>query len=896
MLNRPSQKPHKDLESQKSSLEPPYRKSQQDGFPVPIENLTHITAYLDPPSLFALSLVNKLFYEHIRDDHTWHRAFLLNFLGISPEGDIDNEKSLFLRRFESTWRKEYVFRHNLLRRWTRRTNSTIAHAPVHSPISSMHLLPGNSLLCASLQYGIVSRSVVFTGRVIRGFLSPSPSGTGLGIGNPNTEFSPNVTACAIGSEGGTAKIAWGFRSGEVAIMTAARTMETSSRSAAKLIRCTVEEQHDGEILHVAWDNTGSFIISTGKDGRVKIWEAKKVKCVWSSEYLVPDACIRAEFSVSKGYVVAAMRSGDLVLWTGLDFSAPSNSNSIPRGTRITCPADVHSDDHILPTITSIHLDPAGCILVAYRSLSQFYGIFFEESKEINIVRYYDPSFVGAGSITSLLPCYASNSRSNEISFVLAGDQTGCINVYPYGSKSTDVVSPIRKFEAHEDGSAVTALSWNGLILVSGAASGTTSVFDAFTLERLKTFPTPVPRQRGGRVPTIGNVPEDDSNERVQQIILGPEKDVLVVGVGSHVMGFKADPVPRGGKTKARKGMSGKKKDRGTTLTKGYDQHFFKRMVSESISELKQDNERRRRVHGREREQLMNLEQLGLDEVEAVEYVLMLSRDEALQRERGQMASSTIEEGVFEGDFDDIENAGENQEYSGSSASSDLSVPNDSDSLLSGSPSISRSVSAASLSSSPGRMSSPSMSISMSMFSAGTPKSPGQRMSGSSPRSSPSSSTQKIQVSPRYVRNEPLEAGFGYDFEVSPRRSYVSSSLSSSVGGHGLGGRNDVSNDAAIAVALNRENETTEHFPPILNNVNGSSNDRDKGKVSSKSAWKRPLGSVKLATSSNNAWSTALPGSSQHNRTEGAQHDDEDEDLKLAILLSLEDARRRGDVV
>jgi len=432
----------------------------------------------------------------------------------------------------------------------------------------MHLLPGNALLSASLQYGIVSRSIVLTGRVIRGFLSPSPSGTGLGIGNPNTEFSPNVSACALASEGGTAKIAWGFRNGEVAVMTAAKTMETSSRSAAKLVRCTAEERHDSEIVHVAWDDTRSYVISGSKDGRVKVWEAKNVKCVWSSEYLAPDVCVRAEFSASKGCVVAAMRSGDIIFWTGLDFNSPPDPNYIPKGTRVPCPDDAKQEDLVLPVITSAHLDPSGGILVTYRSLPRFYRISIKESQGTTITRYYDPEFVGAGFITSLIPCYAS--KPGESNFILAGDQMGYVSVYPFDPESVDSVAPIRKFEANDDGAAVTALAWNGLVLVSGGASGASSVFDAFTLKRLRVLNTPVPRPRGGRIPTVGNLLAESLDEGVKQIILGPDKDVLVVSVGSRVMGFKADPVPKG-KTKAKKGLSGKKKDKGTILTKGYGQ-------------------------------------------------------------------------------------------------------------------------------------------------------------------------------------------------------------------------------------------------------------------------------------------------------------------------------------
>ncbi|KAJ3816117.1 hypothetical protein F5880DRAFT_1606389 [Lentinula raphanica] len=103
-------------------------------FSLPTENLTHITAYLDPLSLFALSLVNKALNEHVNEDHTWFRAFLLNFLGISPESEISSEKMLLLRRTESSWKKEYIFRFKATRPWEMSRNTSVAHVPFIYPI------------------------------------------------------------------------------------------------------------------------------------------------------------------------------------------------------------------------------------------------------------------------------------------------------------------------------------------------------------------------------------------------------------------------------------------------------------------------------------------------------------------------------------------------------------------------------------------------------------------------------------------------------------------------------------------------------------------------------------------------------------------------------------------
>ena len=57
-----------------------------------------------------------------------------------------------------------------------------------------------------------------------------------------------------------------------------------------------------------------------------------------------------------------------------------------------------------------------------------------------------------------------------------------------------------------------------------------------------------------------------------------------------------------------------------------------RDISESQQEIEEEQSRKRAAYGRERDQLGSLEVLGLNEQEALEYVLMLSRDEEEQRD------------------------------------------------------------------------------------------------------------------------------------------------------------------------------------------------------------------------------------------------------------------------
>jgi hypothetical protein len=130
MLNRSTQYPQKDRHSNKSAQSTHFNEqygincniSHQKGrhqhlLGIPTESLGHITSFLDPPCLLVLARVCKLLYAHVKDDNTWHRAFLRHFFGVSPERDLYDSKvqawTRLLRRLSSTWRVEFISRYNL---------------------------------------------------------------------------------------------------------------------------------------------------------------------------------------------------------------------------------------------------------------------------------------------------------------------------------------------------------------------------------------------------------------------------------------------------------------------------------------------------------------------------------------------------------------------------------------------------------------------------------------------------------------------------------------------------------------------------------------------------------------------------------------------------------------
>ncbi|KAJ4480968.1 WD40-repeat-containing domain protein [Lentinula aciculospora] len=743
-------------------------------------------------------------------------------------------------------------------------------------------MQSNTLLSSSIQYGIVSRSIPLTGKVIKGFLSPSPSGNGLGIGNLNTEFAPNVTACALTSDGGTAKIVWGFRSGEIAVMTAAKTMELGTRSAGRLIRCTVHDEHEAEVTKVEWDDTGSYVVSAAKDGQIKVWDAKKVRCVWTSHYFLPDSCLSLVVrSGPQGYmVVSTMDSGEIWIWFRITLTAEDtiSSSLTSRSPSVKIPSPVRDSD-TSHTPTLLHVDNTSSssgvhAFVTYHSRPEIWGIFLEyTSSTYRVSKYYSDETSGA--VTALLPCICDENSSDERGFVIAGHQWGWITVYPQTRLSASIntnevplVPPTRKFEAHPDGSAVTALAWNNIVLVTGSDLGDTFIFDVCSFSRLRVLNSPLSPTniRSISVGAEGQAVPGGVN----QMVLGKDKDFLVVSVGDRALAFKADASSRYGK-KSNK-VVGKKK--AISSVKGYEKILVDQLITESLEEHNKESQYLRKVYGREREHRANLDRLGLDEAEALEYVLMLSRDEALEEVRvGESATqhpSVVDEGVLKGDFDDI--GSEVPSFSHISTSS-INHTHDSTRLF------------------PQTASSPSLHLSGTLQ---TPKSKAIPI-GSVP--DPNLSNRKIQISPR-KRKEPRKAGLADDYLSSSIASSISSSFRNTDTGLGT------DDDAFPAISLSRSIHGT-LSPPRSSPSPPSSSVGSKAK----GAWTKPL----TSSSNSSPWSrnslpivnpnaqmqvSAYSSSARDQGIDGDWADDIDEDTKLAIQLSLMsaevEARRRGE--
>ncbi|KAF8882807.1 hypothetical protein BD779DRAFT_1444511 [Infundibulicybe gibba] len=661
MRNSQNPETHNHSKFQKS------RKSKQNHLPhdgfgssnicylsfIPAEVLTGITSHLNPPDLFTLSQTSNAIYQHVKDDNTWRSAFLCQLVGIRPESDAQSDENVLLvRRLESSWRAEFIQHYHLKSRWKRSPNVTTTHSPLPSTISTLHLMPQHSLLAASLRYGIVSRSLPTTGKIMRSRFDAS--GTGLSNGNPNAEFTPNVTTCEISSDGGTARILWGYGNGEISVVTAYRAMDDVIRG-AELVRCPVADMHEDSILDAIWDSDSKILmaVTSAGDGRVKLWDGKTVRCLWTSEvnYLkrVVNPYVKVAASLPKGCISGVMKNGDISIWTGFPMEFDEAEATMPvTHLWIPCPmtspmTSLEDGDNWAITVKTFCLDPyasSPTLLVAYQDDPYFYRLRLDlSSNTVETAAFGDASFA---PISCTKPFFSP--VPDEPSIVITGDHMGCVSVYRWDETCefpNIAIAPFKNFEAHEDGSAITTFTWNGLVLITGSAHGSTHVYDGLTFEFLRSFSSPKPRayrQRwmGGHI---------EADQAVNHILVSPDKEFLLVCVGDSVMCWKAGPVPSPkSRGKAKMGTAVHR----TRVGGGNSKYIEKLEMKESITELKhlheEEAKRTQRAYGRLKAQRIGLERLGLSEAEMLDYVLMLSRDEIPEHLRHG------ETGDFENEF------------------------------------------------------------------------------------------------------------------------------------------------------------------------------------------------------------------------------------------------------
>ncbi|CAD6962536.1 unnamed protein product [Tilletia controversa] len=413
---------------QDSMLQTKPSKVQQ----LPQEVLMRLFSFLDPFGLASVALVCRNWAKVAMDDATWRGAFAIYFgldwgsdefraplklvrggsdeaqhelpewlKGTDPAASM-KARSIALRRLRpAKWKQEFIARWELARRWRKTKTQPISTNPSISTISQVAFAPPTSshassfLLSASLVYGVACRSDPFTGRRISmGFLDASGNTNGAGIGNPNVEFSPDVSIIAMGAD--ARSIVWGFRTGQVSL-TLLSKQGTNPRGLVRSIRFDEQSRHRGTVVDIALPlaagNEGgarsvvrspsrlaqhlsdlgdlaATFVSAGEDGTVRLWAWPLEKShggvgagalaghipnnrklpLWVGSVMdgvpaVPGAERRRTPSISKvafnpamGIVVAGSANGMLIVWSNLDMARLASAPAGVFGAAATNPS------------------------------------------------------------------------------------------------------------------------------------------------------------------------------------------------------------------------------------------------------------------------------------------------------------------------------------------------------------------------------------------------------------------------------------------------------------------------------------------------------------------------------------------------------------------------------
>ena len=599
-------------------------------------------------------------------------------------------------------------------------------------------------------------------------------------------------------------------------------------------RGAARQEHDGAVLDGTWAASGDVFVTGGSDGRVKLWTVTPFRCTWTSEgHLMGreiDPIPKVAEDLANGFIAAASRSGDIIILSGFDTPSQSAASSPSYSIQELC---VSTPNFTMPHVESHsgtqRMEISALFLHAFSptklSILAFYlntSFFFRCSVDVlgghvNVKTFGNAAF---GIIRCIQPAFSNNPM--EPSFVLAGTQLGIVSIYDWEStSSSDPIPASRHVDVFSD-AQVTGLTMNPFVIIAGSSRGTIMVLDILTFETLRSFTVSTPNE-------------------VRQIELAG--DLLVASAGSEVLVWSTSHFRSGGKNpmkikgKGKQGGHGKWYSKYLSGSSLNDQRFTclaeQIELGNDIADLAEEPSFFNRSFGPEREQLMQLHNLGLTELEAVEYTLMLSRDEESRKLQKSNNGHVHEEGIFDADESSNSQSGSDQSTLSSSSVHQYSPP----SL--------RSSTSGSSTSSHGRL---------------------------VPLVSPSSSNIKVQVSPRFYP-EAMEAGglFGSPSEPQSIPQGNTSSVPSS----------SYSQSTHEPIAL--------LATPSKQSLTGTGSKENKP-----SAWNKPLPGTGLAGSPSVPTGQPLPFSLRRDWEVEVERNREVEDveLRLALEQSLAEAQSR----
>ena len=286
----------------------------------------------------------------------------------------------------------------------------------------------------------------------------------------------------------------------------------------------------------------SACLSASTDGTVKLWDAKRLQCLWTSEKSekpIPVIFVKVISELKLGIVAAVTNTRTVLVWDGLSAASqgansalelqhsvvqidccvpPESGNAGNKCDSASIYIDAQSDSRKLVLVVHFDEDPR-----VYR---------LDVNLQNHTWDYVSLTGEVLGPIRSLSPFTADGDDQTRRSALFVGDQLGRLNVFDMLKRRSGAIgpdaTPYRTLDAHDDG-AVTSVSCTSAVLATGSSRGTVKVWDTLTFELLRSFSSVAPR------PVVGG-----EWDIVSAIIL--ERDLLLVSIGSRIMAWKAGPV------------------------------------------------------------------------------------------------------------------------------------------------------------------------------------------------------------------------------------------------------------------------------------------------------------------------------------------------------------------
>lgn len=440
--------------------------------------------------------------------------------------------------------------------------------------------------------------------------------------------------------------------------------------------------------------------TAGVDGTVRLWSARKALPIWvdiaqhspttspDRVYKRPDPVICVEVDIESRSIVAATAEGEVTVWTNIDIAnlcilPHSAFDDSPEIQLSAASMQAQSDrKRIINSITRIHLPRlrergenggAAPSMLALDVKSSSYETFhanllvfcegghsFErfdiikgrtEDAKITSSLFVSPEEV---KIAVLRPDFdlgnqrrshselTSTAQFSERQFVCAGTSEGRVIIWDWNaSESKDLVQAWCILNGHH--ASITSMDVTAHIIAIGCADGTIKAFCPLTGQHIRTFNDRTATRHPARMLAAGELTEEEASRyHVSQIIVGP--DTLVASIGGQILAWRAERLKSKNSRKvstAPRVSSGK-----SNVGPLWDPKLqSQKEMEQDIFEIKQELEKEQREREEEYEKIKysvggrsELEIGDLDEQEAFEYAMMLSRDEEEAKQRKTMAT------------------------------------------------------------------------------------------------------------------------------------------------------------------------------------------------------------------------------------------------------------------